>query len=214
VALLVVAACSGEEDDAVIVFAAASLTDAFTEIADRYDGEVTLSFAGSSALREQIDSGAPADVFASADARDAGEAFATNSLVIAVAPGNEAGVGGLADFARDELLLGLCAPEVPCGALARDALDLAGVEPSLDTEEPDVRALLAKVASGELDAGIVYRTDVEAAEVDTVRVPKEHDVVASYPIAALTDAGESFVELVLSDEGRSILASHGFGPPA
>lgn len=213
VALVAAAGCAGDDDDVVTVFAAASLTDAFTEIAERYDGEVRLSFDGSSSLRAQIDSGAPADVFASADGRDAGEPFALNGLVIATPPGNPAGVSQLADFGRAELLLGLCAIEVPCGALARQALDGAGVVPRLDTEEPDVRSLLGKVEAGELDAGIVYRTDVAAAEVDATPVPKEHDVVATYPIEALTDDGEAFVELVLSADGRAILAEHGFGLP-
>lgn len=210
--LLVAAACGGGGGgDVVTVFAAASLTDAFTDIAERYDGEVRLSFDASSSLRAQIEAGAPADVFASADARDGGEPFAVNALVIATAPGVE--IDGLAAFERDDLVLGLCAPDVPCGALAREALAKAGVEPRVDTEEPNVRSLLRKVASGELDAGIVYRTDVRTADVGTLPIPEEHAVSATYPIAALTDDGQAFVDLVLSAEGRAILDDHGFGLP-
>ncbi|HYD09703.1 MAG TPA: molybdate ABC transporter substrate-binding protein [Acidimicrobiales bacterium] len=216
--LLGLVACSddGRDDASITVLAASSLTDALTEIAEAFDGEVTLSFGGSSSLRAQIAAGSPADVFASADSDDDGAAFATNGLVIVVPAGNGADVNGLDDFSNDGLLLGLCAEEVPCGRYAREALDRAGVTPSVDTEEPDVRSLLGKVESGELDAGIVYRTDVLAAgdAVEGVRLPKEHDVVVTYPIDALTEDGDAFVDLVLSAEGRAILADHGFGPPS
>jgi len=214
--VLVLAACGGGDDgDAVRVFAAASLTDAFTEIAEAFVGEVTLSFAGSATLRAQIESGAPADVFASADERDDGEPFALNTLEIAVPAGNPGGVTGLEDFADDGLLLGVCADEVPCGRYARAGLASAGVDAAIDTSEPDVRSLLTKIEAGELDAGIVYRTDVVAsgAAVDGIAIPDDHNVAVTYPIAALTDAGEDFVAFVRSDEGRAILAAHGFETP-
>ena len=221
----------------ITVLAAASLTDAFDEVGAAFTDAhpattVELNFGGSSELRDQVLAGAPADVFASADVANvdavvaggavAGEpeVFATNTLAIAVPAGNEAGVAGLEAFGDEDLLVGLCAEEVPCGALARRALDAAGVTPAPDTDEPDVRSLLDKVASGELDAGIVYATDIEAAgdAVEAVPVPEDVDVVAEYPIATLAAAGEpevaaAFVDFVLSDEGQAILASHGFGPP-
>jgi molybdate transport system substrate-binding protein len=238
-ALALVSACGddgGAEGAALVVFAAASLTDAFEEAADAFEDanpgtSVELNLAASSALREQIVEGAPADVFASANGPnmdavvEAGEAensevFALNQLEIVVPAGNEAGVSGLDDFARAELFVGLCAEEVPCGAFGRDALANAGVEPSIDTDEPDVRALLAKVQSGDLDAGLVYRTDVLAAgdAVEGIDVPDEHDVVAAYPIAVLSrsevpDVADAFVAFVLSAEGQEILASHGFDGP-
>jgi molybdate transport system substrate-binding protein len=233
--LLLVTACGDGDDDerSVTVFAAASLTDAFDAIGEAFETadpgvEVELAYAGSSALREQILGGAPADVFASANAStmeqvlEAGEAgsaetFARNRLAIAVPAGNPAGITGLADFAEEDLLLGLCAEEVPCGQFGREALDAAGVTPALDTEEPDVRSLLGKVEAGELDAGLVYVTDVLAAgeDVDDVAIPDEHNVVATYPIAVLrsasdVDLAEAFVAFVLSDEGQGILASFGF----
>lgn len=220
----------------VTVFAAASLTDAFGELATAFveehpDVTLSFSFGASSGLREQILAGAPADVFASASASDmdrvveAGAAvdpaaFVTNQLLIVVPAGNPEGIAGLADFARDELLLGLCAEEVPCGQLALEALAAADVSPSVDTAEPDVRSLLTKVEAGELDGGIVYETDVLAAgdAVEGVEIPAGQNVTATYPIATLLQAAEpeaaaAFVSFVSSDEGQTILGSHGFGAP-
>lgn len=224
-------------DGELLVSAAASLTDAFRELASAFEAahpgvEVTLNLASSSSLRAQILEGAPADVFASASAwhverlveggEVAGEprVFARNRLRIAVPPGNPGGVGGLADFAREELLLGLCAASAPCGDFARRALAEAGVTPAIDTEEPDVRALLTKVELGELDAGIVYVTDVLAAgdAVEGVEIPEGRDVAGDYPIAVLAgapnpEAARAFVDFVLSPEGRAALARHGFEAP-
>ncbi|MDY7105658.1 MAG: molybdate ABC transporter substrate-binding protein [Actinomycetota bacterium] len=220
----------------VLVFAAASLTDAFADLEAAFedahpDADVQLNLAGSSSLREQVLAGAPADVFASANPAnmaqlvEAGEVdgepivFVHNELRIAVPPGNPGGVAGLADLADDELLVGLCAEQVPCGAFAREALADAGVEPSIDTNEPDVRALLTKLGADELDAGIVYATDVIAAgdAVEGIEIPADQNVVADYPIAALANApnpaaAAAFVELVLAPGGRDILADHGFDP--
>lgn len=218
----------------VTVFAASSLTDAFGDVAAAFvaahpEVDVDLSFGSSSSLREQILAGAPADVFASADTSiverlvEAGEAtdpetFATNRLQIVVPDDNPEDVEELADFARSELLLGLCAAEVPCGRLAREALAAAGVTPSIDTAEPDVRALLTKVQVGELDAGIVYRTDVLSAggAVEGIDLPVAVQQVAPYPIVVLEAAADqavaaAFVDFVLSHEGQAILRSHGFG---
>jgi molybdate transport system substrate-binding protein len=221
----------------ITVFAAASLTDAFAAVGEAFDAAnpgvtVEFNFAGSSALREQILAGAPADVFASANTSnmdqvvDAGSAadpapFVENELQIAVPAGNGAGVTGLDDFAHPDLLIGLCAEEVPCGEFGREALATAGVTPSIDTNEPDVRSLLTKIEAGELDAGIVYRTDVLAAgdTVEGIDIPADQNVIATYPIAALTTSGnleaaDAFVAFVLSDEGQAILASYGFAEAA
>jgi molybdate transport system substrate-binding protein len=128
-------------------------------------------------------------------------------------------VVGLADFARDDLLIGLCAEEVPCGDLARLALENAGVSAIVDTNEPDVRALLTKIEAGELDAGITYVTDVGSSDgVDGVDIPVDVNVAATYPIVALVGAGDPdsanlFVAFVLSDRGRAILHDHGFAYP-
>jgi molybdate transport system substrate-binding protein len=221
----------------LLVSAAASLTDAFHEIelafeADRPQVDVILNLGASSALREQILAGAPADVFASANLSNmeqveeagevAGEArvFTHNLLQIAVPAGNPAAVTGLADFANARLLIGLCAEEVPCGSFGRQALEKAGVSPSIDTNEPDVRALLTKIEAGELDAGITYMTDVAAAggTVLGIDIPDAYNVVAEYPIAVLANAphpetASDFVEFVLSAEGQAILAAYGFASP-
>ena len=241
---LVLAACGGAEatestasdpTGEVLVSAAASLTDAFTDIEAAFEAEhpevdVILNLGGSSSLREQILEGAPVDVFASANASNMGriaeaglisgppQVFASNLLRIAVPVGNPAGITGLEDFGRTELLIGLCAAAVPCGAFARQALDNAGVIAAIDTNEPDVRALLPNVEAGELDAGITYVTDVASTDgaVEGVDIPADVNVAAEYPIATLAAApnaggGAAFVAFVLSEEGRTILASHGFG---
>lgn len=235
--LVVISACGDDDEEAsIIVLAAASLTDAFTQVGDAFEAgnsgvTVELSFGASSALREQILEGAPADVFASAnpsnmdavvDAELAAEpaVFTTNRLQIAVPASNPGGVEGLEDFADADLLLGLCAEEVPCGQFGREALANAGVTPSIDTNAPDVRALLTQIESGDLDAGIVYETDVLAAgdAVTGIDIPDEQNVLARYPIAVLSESGEEgaagdFVDFVLADDGQAILASFGFGSP-
>lgn len=232
---------SGQASDlegSITVFAAASLTDAFDEVGAAFEEanpgvSVDFGYDGSSSLRDQILAGAPVDVFASAntstmDAVAEGGAlggeprtFVTNALEIAVPAGNPGGIEGLDDFGDDAKLIGLCAEEVPCGAFGREALAGAGITPAPDTDEPDVRSLLDKVASGDLDAGLVYVTDVEAAgdTVEGIEIPEDQNVVAEYPIATLAGSGvpeaaDAFVDFVLSAEGQDILGSHGFGPPA
>ncbi len=228
-------------ESGITVLAAASLTDAFSDVATAFEAAtpgltVEVNPGASSSLREQILAGAPGDVFAPADNANmaavvkAGAAvdpadFVANELQIVVPAGNPAGVTGLADFADADLLLGLCAEEVPCGQFARRVLATAGVTPgglapAIDTNEPDVRSLLTKVEAGELDAGIVYRTDVLAAgdAVEGIDIPADANVAVTYAIAALTGAANpegaaAFVAFVLSDEGQAILASFGFRTP-
>lgn len=232
-------ACAGAANRPreLLVFAASSLTDAFTEIASDFEAAptgiaVSLNFAGSSALREQIVEGAPAGVFASASGSimeqivEAGltagdpQVFATNRLEIVVPAGNPGDIGELADFSNPDLLIGLCAEGVPCGDFALEALAKAGVEASVDSLEPDVRALLTKIQSGELDAGIVYITDVLAAgdEVEGIEIPDEFNIDARYPIAVLMaaldpDKARAFRDFVLSDAGQRVLEAYGFGAP-
>lgn len=239
-----VVGCAGESRrrpdpnrDQLLVSAAASLTDAFVEIRSSFEAahpelEVVLNFAGSSTLREQVLEGAPVDVFASANSANmdqlaaagqlSGEptVFARNRLQIAVPAGNPAGVGGLQDFANPRLLIGLCAEPVPCGEFARRALAKFGITPQVDSDEPDVRALLTKLEAGELDAGIVYATDVlsNGGKLDGLDIPSEFNVVVEYPIAVLThapnpSAAADFVAFVLSEPGQEILASFGFAAP-
>lgn len=237
VAVLGAACGNGDaDDDTVLVFAAASLTDAFAHVEAAFEDanpgvDVQLNLGGSSSLREQILAGAPADAFASANTEtmdrlvEAGAVdgeivvFARNRLAIAVPAGNPGEVGSLADLADDDLLIGLCSAGVPCGDFARQVLAAAGVEPSLDTNEPDVRSLLTKIAAGELDAGIVYETDVIAAgaTVERIEIPGDVNVEAPYPAAVIRgapqpDLAEAFVEFLVSADARAILADAGFLP--
>ena len=232
--------CAGEAQDEtrdVVVSAAASLADAFSDIEASFERshpefDVLLNLAGSSALREQILEGAPADVFASADwatmdgvvaggdVATSPRTFAINSMVIAVPAGNPGGIVGLEDLEREDIFVGLCAESVPCGSLARQVLAKSGVEASIDTNEADVRSLLLKIGLGEIDVGIVYVTDVRAAgsAVESIEIPPQYDATAEYPIALLAgspnpDGGSAFIRFVMSHEGVAIMNDHGFGNP-
>jgi molybdate transport system substrate-binding protein len=234
-----VSAC-GSDDAAsgdVTVFAAASLTDAFTELGDAFmeengGAEVVFNFAASSDLVTQIGEGAPADVFASADLSnmtkltDAGdhgsepEVFTTNLAQIIVEVGNPAGITGVADLANPDLTVISCAPEVPCGRYAAQIFENAGVVVTPQSLEENVRAVVSKVTLGEADAGIVYVTDVIAAgdAASGVDIPADINVVAEYPIALTAEApnadgGAAFIEFVLSPDGQAILDSYGFVSP-
>ncbi|MET7959073.1 molybdate ABC transporter substrate-binding protein [Micromonospora zamorensis] len=230
-------AADGRVTGAVTVFAAASLTESFRRIGKDFEAAnpgstVTLNVAGSSALANQINQGAPADVFASAapvnmaTVTEAGNAdgtpttFARNQLVIAVLRGNPGGVTGLADLSRPGVKVALCANQVPCGAAARTALDAAGVALTPVTLEQDVKGALAKVKLGEVDAALVYRTDARAASADVtgVEFPESARAVNDYPIVALKDApnpagARAFVAYVRSVPAQAVLAEAGFQAP-
>ncbi len=221
----------------ITVFAAASLTATFTELAEDFEAAhdgvtVTLNFAGSSALVTQLDEGAPADVFASADeanmtkAEDAGLVtgdpviFATNVLEIAVPAGNPAGISDFADLAGDGVRLVICAPEVPCGAATVSVAEAAGVTLSPVSEESAVTDVLGKVASGEADAGLVYRTDVAGAgdTVEGIEFDESSAVVNQYPIALLDEStnsatAQAFIDYVTGETGTAALTAAGFGTP-
>jgi molybdate transport system substrate-binding protein len=242
IAVLATAACSNDKDNAegageLTVLAAASLTESFNKISEDFRTahpgiKVTMSYGGSSALAQQITSGAPADVFASAspatmktvvDAGDAaGEAtvFVRNQLVIAVAEGNPKGIQGLADLTKPGLKVALCAEQVPCGAAATKALAAAKVELTPVTLEQDVKAALAKVKLGEVDAALVYRTDAKSAAsgVDGVEFPESAGAINDYPIVALKDApnpsaAAAFVAFVRSEPELKVLTDAGFQKP-
>lgn len=217
-----------ELEGTVTVFAAASLTDSFADVAAAFNEEhpnvkIVFSFGGSSALATQIAEGAPADVFAAASPATmtasgaTGENFASNTLEIAVPNDNPGAVKGLADFANADLDIALCAVEVPCGAAAAKVFSATGITPSVDTYEQDVKAVLTKVSLGEVDAGLVYTTDVIAAggDVTGIEFPESSEAVNEYPVAAITDkdAARAFVKFVLSTKGQSILAAAGFAAP-
>jgi molybdate transport system substrate-binding protein len=220
----------------VTVLAAASLTGAFTTLGQQFEAahpgtHVVFSFGASSALAQQIANGAPADVFASASEKNmaavvgAGDAasprtFATNTAEVAVAPASAGTVKTLADLARPGVKVALCQAEVPCGALADKVLAKAGVTVEPVTRGLDVKAVLATVTSGEVDAAIVYATDVRAAGAKVVGVPIPADVYAgtAYPIATVTTTrnaalAQAFEDYVLSTEGQAVLTSAGFAAP-
>lgn len=218
------------------VFAAASLTETFTELGKQFESanpgtKVTFSFAASSALGEQINSGAPADVFASASPKNmdqvvnAGGAsdpkvFATNKMEIAIPPNNPGNVASVNDLAKSSVKTALCQPQVPCGSVAQQVFTNAKITVKPVTLEPDVKSVLTKVQLGEVDAGMVYVTDVMAAGAKVKGVEISNDVNAStdYPIAALAKSGNpavasAFVDLVLSPAGEGVLSAAGFQAP-
>jgi molybdate transport system substrate-binding protein len=234
------------EPRALNVFAAASLTDAFTEIGTNFDAAnpgvtTTFNFAGSQALRTQIEEGAPADVFASASGKEMDalvsgalvgdgvpEVFLNNKLVLILPADNPAGIDSLDDLATPGTKFILAAEEVPVGNYARQSLDLMNgsfgadfkdkVLANVVSNEDNVKQVVAKIQLGEGDAGIVYTSDAVAVpELKTVEIPTELNVIAKYPIAALknsenTELAEAFVTYVLSPEGQAVLQKWGFAP--
>lgn len=220
----------------ITVFAAASLNGSFTSLAEQFEAarpgtRVVFSFGASSTLATQILQGAPADVFASASTKNmddvvaagaAGDStvFARNALMIAVPAANPAGITGLDDLAEATVKVALCQAAVPCGVLADKVLANAKVEVTPVTREADVKAVLTKVSLGEVDAGLVYVTDVKAAgdKVKGIEIPAAVNASTSYPIAVLTTSGNkatarAFTDFVLSDAGASVLTAAGFAKP-
>jgi molybdate transport system substrate-binding protein len=220
----------------VTVLAAASLTGTFTDLAGAFEDDhpgtdVRLSFGPSSGLATQITNGAPADVFASASGAPMDQlvtaklaasptVFATNRLEIAVPADNPAGITKLADLAKPGVKVALCQVQVPCGAAAQEVLKAAGLAVTPVTEEADVKAALTKVSLGEVDAGLVYVTDVQAAgaTVTGIEIPAADNAESRYPIAVLSsakdvDQAQAFVAAVLSPAGRATLTDAGFGGP-
>jgi molybdate transport system substrate-binding protein len=220
------------------VFAAASLTEAFTALGTTFEAEhpdvkVAFSFAASSALAQQIDDGADADVLATADQATMAEVVdhgraadpvivARNRLAIIVEKGNPKGITGLADLARAGTVLVLCAPEVPCGRFAAAALTKAGVSVTPASLEENVKAVVAKVTLGEADAGIVYATDVRASGDRTtgvaIDIADDPSLEAVYPMAITTSAhapaeARAWLALVRSARGQRTLARFGFLAP-
>lgn len=216
------------------IYAAASLGTAFDELAERFEERhpslevLPIVYDGSSTLATQILEGAPADVFASADEKNMDkvaalavgpELFASNTLVIAVPAGNPGGVTGLESLADPALTVVLCAPEVPCGTASQTLLDAQEVVVTPASIEQNVTAVLAKVAAGEADAGLVYATDVIGVDdVEAIEPAGASDVVNRYPVTAMRDAANpdaaaAFVAFVVSADGQAVLRDLGFGAP-
>jgi molybdate transport system substrate-binding protein len=229
------------------VFAASSLTESFEDITSEFEAQhpnvdVEFNFAGSPTLRAQLAQGASADVYAAADeenmqaaiadglAQTPASTFARNRLTIIIPADNPGDVHLLPDLTKESLRIVLAAPDVPVGHYTREALDKIAADESfvpgfreavlanVVSEEPNVKAVVAKVQLGEADAGIVYVSDVTPEideDVDIVEIPLDYNVEASYQIGVTTDAAQpdasrAFIEFVLSDEGQEILEEHGF----
>lgn len=230
----------------LVVFAAASLTGAFTEIGKAFEAAhpgvtVIFNFAGSQQLRTQIEQGAPADVFASANSAEmntlvtesyvtkgAPQVFLTNQLVVILPSNNPANLAELKDLARPGIKLVLAAEDVPVGKYARQALDQMNgqfgsgfkdqVLANVVSNEDNVKQVVAKVQLGEADAGIVYTSDAVAApELKSIEIPADLNVTARYPIAPLAKSGhlnlaEQFTTYALSADAQATFAKWGFGP--
>ncbi|WP_031515768.1 molybdate ABC transporter substrate-binding protein [Streptomyces sp. NRRL F-5123] len=231
------ASASSKVSGTVTVFAAASLKETFTELGKDFEAaypgaKVTFNFGGSDTLAASITSGAPADVFAAASpttmktVTDAGDGkgtpstFVRNQLEIATLPGNPQHIAGLADLTRSGLKVALCARTVPCGSAVQKALTASGLELTPVSYEQDVKSALTKVELKEVDASVVYRTDVRAAggKVDGVQFPESADAVNDYPIVELAHApntagAQAFIALVKSAEGQRVLTEAGFLNP-
>ena len=235
------ASCGSDSKSAasgdIVVFAASSLTEAFTEIGAAFkagnpDANVTLNFAGSGDLVTQIGQGAPADIFASADdsnmtklrgaAESAGEpvVIAKNTMEIIVEKGNPRAITGVADLAKPELIVVLCADTVPCGKSAAAVLKNAGVTAAPKSLEDKVKGVVTKVTAGEADAGIVYVSDVKAAgdAAEGLQIPADINVINNYPMVVTKEAtntagAQAFIDFVAGDAGQAILAKFGFLAP-
>jgi molybdate transport system substrate-binding protein len=216
----------------VTVLAAASLTESFDRLTKDFEAAnpgvtVDTSYGSSATLVQQANNGAPASVLAlagraAADPLDeslvkGSRTFATNVLEIAVPPGNPGEVAGLADLARPDVKVVVCADTAPCGKAAEKVFTTAGITPNVVSREVDVKATLAKVKLGEADAAVVYHSDVVAAKdaVEGVQIPAKDNTTLDYPVIMLTDdaATKAFVAYLLSAKGLATVQSFGFGAP-
>lgn len=240
VALLLLSACSNADADdskpaKLTVFAAASLHEVLTDLGGSFeaehDAEVALSFAGSSDLVAQLDSGAPADVLITADERTMDQAkdkgvigsepvlVASNYLVLATPPDNPAGVTGL-DDSLDDANLVVCAPQVPCGAASQRLADLLDFDLNPVSQEQSVTSVLGKVTAGQADAGLIYGSDAAGAgdDVNAIEINRSEEIVNLYPGALVegtvdTDLAQQWLDYVAGQEGQAALAAAGFGAP-
>jgi len=239
---LLISGCGSTEQPAaekaeIIVFAAASLKKTFTDIGGQFNTEnpgvsVEFTFAGSSDLVTQLTHGAQADVFASADTKNMDKAaqagllagdpvtFASNTLTMAVAPGNPKKIASLKDLTQQGLNVVMCAPQVPCGSATQKVEHATGIKLNPVSEESSVTDVLNKVETGEADAGLVYVTDAIGAgdKVASVPFPEAAGAVNMYPIAVLKESksqelARKFVDLVTGDAGQRVLSAAGFAKP-
>ncbi len=220
----------------ITVFAAASLTESFTQLGKQFEAAhpgdtVKFSFGPSSGLATQITSGAPADVFASASPTNmdqvvsAGDAsspqnFAKNVMEVATPSNNPANVTSVNDLAKSSVKVALCQPQVPCGVVAAEVFKNDGITVKPVTLQPDVKSVLTQVETGNVDAGMVYVTDVKAAgtKVKGVTIPASDNASTLYPIATINSSkhkseAQAFMNYVLSPAGQQVLTAAGFEKP-
>ncbi len=220
----------------ITVFAASSLKESFTQLGKQFEAAhpgdtVNFSFGASSTLATQITSGAPADVFASASTKNmdqvvtAGDAsgpqnFAKNIMEVAIPPSNPGHVTSVTDLAKSPVKVALCQPAVPCGVVAAKVFKNAGITVKPVTLQPDVKSVLTQVELGNVDAGVVYVTDVMAAgaKVKGVTIPAGDEASTVYPIATISNSkyqsiAQAFVAYVLSSAGQQVLTAAGFEKP-
>src|SRR5207247_1866470 len=227
------ASSSSAQTGTITVLAESSLKGTFTQLGKQFEAAhpgdtVKFSFGASSAPATQINSGAPADVFASASTKNMDQVvtpgnasnpqnFAKNIMEIAVPPNNPAKVTSVNDLAKSSVKVALCQPLVPCGVVAAELFKNAKITVKPVTLQPDVKSVLTQVELGNVDAGVVYVTDVQAAgsKVKGVTIPADVNATTTYPIAALTHSTEqsiaqAFVAYVLSPTGEQVLKAAGF----
>ncbi|HEX7740632.1 MAG TPA: molybdate ABC transporter substrate-binding protein [Marmoricola sp.] len=228
-------ACGGSKTTTLHVFAAASLKESFTTLGQQFEKDhphvkVDFSFGASDVLASQVDQGAPADVFATASTKTMDlvaskvtgrKNFATNTMEIAVPAKNPGHITKLADLTRKGVKLAVCQAEVPCGTVAATVFANAKLKVHPVTEEVDVKSVLTKVSLGEVDAGIVYVSDVKTAgdSVKGITIPNAVNAVTTYPISVVkdsdhTDLAKEFEALVTGAAGQKVLAANGFAGPA
>lgn len=233
-ALVPALAGCGSSDTTIKVFAAASLQESFTALAKDFEKDhpgtrVELSFGASNDLTTQIGQGAPADVIATASESTMDQIsaditgrtdFASNSMEIVVPVADAANIHSLADLAHRGVKLAVCQAQVPCGVVAAKVFANAHLTVHPVTEEVDVKSVLTKVVLGEVDAGIVYVSDVKTAgpKVTGIPIPATVNAVTSYPIAVVKDSAQTslatdFTKLVERAQGQAVLADNGFAPP-
>ena len=246
-AAVVVAGCSSSSSSTpstssssstgtITVFAAASLMETFTKIGKQFEAAhkgdtVKFSFGPSSGLATQITSGAPADVFASASpttmdtvvkAGDAAnpQTFAKNTMEVAVPPNNPAHVTSVNDLAKSSVKVALCQPQVPCGVVAAQVFKNAAITVKPVTLEADVDSVVTQVETGNVDAGMVYVTNVLSAgtKLKGITIPANLNASTLYPIATIKSSkhasiAKEFVDYVLSPAGQQVLAAAGFLKP-
>jgi molybdate transport system substrate-binding protein len=230
------ASSSSPATGTITVFAAASLMDTFTQIGKQFEAAhkgdtVKFSFGPSSGLSTQITSGAPADVFASAAPANmdtvvkAGDAsnpqtFAKNTMEVAVPPNNPAKVTSVNDLAKPSVKVAVCQAQVPCGVVAAEVFKNVGITVKPVTEATDVSSVVTEVETGNVDAGMVYVTNVmsEGSKLKGIVIPAADNASTLYPIATITNSkheaiAKEFVDYVLSPAGQKVLTAAGFQKP-